>query len=297
MQSKEFSMSEPQTLMTGISFGESPRWHDGRLWFSDWVAQEILTVDPKGRNEVILRVPFPSIPMCIDFLPDGRLLVISSHEKLLLRREADGSLVTHVDLGNSFNFGFNEIVVDGRGNIYVNGGGFNLMAGEKFAPGIIALITPNGSARQVADGIAFPNGMVVTPDNSTLIVAESYGKKLTAFDIASDGSLSNRRVWADLIDGVPDGICLDAENAIWYADVPNKRCVRVREGGEVLETINLDRGCFACALGGADMRTLFMVATEWRGPQHMTEKLRTGQILTAEAGVPGVPRAAAPTLA
>jgi sugar lactone lactonase YvrE len=297
MQWKEFSMSEPQILMTGIAFGESPRWHDGRLWFSDWVAQEILAVDPQGNSEVIVRVPFPSIPMCIDFLPDGCLLVISSHEKLLLRREADGSLTTHTDLRNFSHFGFNEIVVDGRGNIYINGGGFNLMAGEKFAPGIIALITPNGSARQVADGIAFPNGMIVTPDNSTLIIAESYGKKLTAFDIESDGSLSNRRVWADLVDGVPDGLCLDAENAIWYADVPNKRCVRVREGGEVLQTINLDRGCFSCALGGADMRTLFMVATEWRGPQHMTEKLRTGQILTTEARVPGIPRATIPSLA
>ena len=290
-------MSEPQILMTGIAFGESPRWHDGRLWFSDWVAQEILAVDPQGNSEVIVRVPFPSIPMCIDFLPDGCLLVISSHEKLLLRREADGSLTTHTDLRNFSHFGFNEIVVDGRGNIYINGGGFNLMAGEKFALGIIALITPNGSARQVADGIAFPNGMIVTPDNSTLIIAESYGKKLTAFDIESDGSLSNRRVWADLVDGVPDGLCLDAENAIWYADVPNKRCVRVREGGEVLQTINLDRGCFSCALGGADMRTLFMVATEWRGPQHMTEKLRTGQILTTEARVPGIPRATIPSLA
>jgi sugar lactone lactonase YvrE len=283
-------MPEPQTLMTGIAFGESPRWHDGRLWFSDWVAQEIIAVDPEGNSEVVVRVPFPSIPMCIDFLPDGRLLVIASHEKRLLRRETDGSLVTHVDLGSLSNFGFNEIVVDGRGNAYINGGGFNLMAGEKFAPGIVALVTPDGAARQVADGIAFPNGMVVTPDNSTLIVAESYGKKLTAFDIESDGSLSNRRVWADLVDGVPDGICLDAENAIWYADVPNKRCVRVREDGEVLQTINLDRGCFACALGGSDGRTLFMVATEWRGPQHMADGPRTGRILTVEAAAPGAVR-------
>jgi sugar lactone lactonase YvrE len=178
--------------------------------------------------------------------------------------------------------------VDGRGNAYINGGGFDLMAGEKFAPGIVALVTPDGSARQVADGIAFPNGMIVTPDDSTLIVAESYGKRLTAFDIAPDGSLSNRRVWADLAGGVPDGICLDAEGAIWYGDVPNKRCVRVREGGEVLETIDLDRGCFACALGGANMRTLFMVATEWRGPAHMADGPRTGQILSVEVTAPGV---------
>jgi sugar lactone lactonase YvrE len=281
-------MSELQTLMTGIAFGESPRWHDGRLWFSDWVAQEIIAVDLEGNSEVIVRVPFPSIPMCIDFLPDGRLLIVSSHERRLLRREADGTLVTHADLSGLCGVGYNEIVVDGRGNIYINGGGFNLMAGEKFAPGIVALLTPDGSARQVADGIAFPNGMLVTPDGSTLIVAESYGKRLTAFDIAADGGLSNRRVWADLGGGVPDGICLDAEGAVWYADVPNKRCVRVREGGEVLDTIDLDRGGFSCALGGRDMRTLFMVATEWRGPAHMADGPRTGQILTVEVTVPGV---------
>ena len=133
-----------------------------------------------------------------------------------------------------------------------------MMAGAEFAPGGVSLVTPDGSARQVAEGIAFPNGMLVTPDNSTLIVADSYGKCLTAFDIAPDGSLANRRVWADLGDGVPDGICLDEENAIWYADVPNKRCVRVREGGEVLETVEADRGCFACMLGGPDGTTLFV---------------------------------------
>jgi len=162
------------------------------------------------------------------------------------------------------------------------------MAGEKFAPGIIALVTPDGSTRQVADGIAFPNGMAATPDNSTLIIAESYGKRLTAFDITADGSLSNRRVWADLGDGVPDGICIDADNAVWYGDVPNKRCVRVREGGEVLQTINLDRGCFACMLGGADKRTLFMMAAEWHGLAKMTDEARTGQVLTIEAPAGGV---------
>jgi sugar lactone lactonase YvrE len=146
----------------------------------------------------------------------------------------------------------------------------------------------DGSARQVADGIAFPNGMAVTPDNATLIVAESYGKKLTAFDIAANGDLSHRRVWADLGDGVPDGICLDAENAVWYADVPNKRCVRVREGGEILQTINLDRGCFACMLGDTDRQTPLLVATEWRGPAGMSDGRRTGQLLTIKAPAPGV---------
>lgn len=281
-------MTDTKILMTGIAFGESPRWHDHRLWFSDWGAQEIVAVDLEGKNEVIIRVPFPSIPMCIDFLPDGRLLVVSTHEKRVLRREPDGSLATYADLSVLSDLGFNEIVADGRGNAYVNGAGFNLLAGEKFVPGIIALASRDGSIRQVADGIAFPNGMVVTPDNSTLIVAESYGKRLTAFDIVRDGSLSNRRVWADLGGGVPDGICLDAENAIWYADVPNKRCVRVREGGEVLQTITLDRGCFSCALGGANMSTLFMVATEWRGTAHMADGPRTGQIVTAEVAVPGI---------
>ena len=159
------------------------------------------------------------------------------------------------------------------------------MAGEKFAPGVIALAAPDGSARQVADGLAFPNGMVVTPD-STLIVAESYAKRLTAFDIEADGSLTNRRVWAALGDGVPDGICFDAERAVWYADVPNKRCMRVREGGEVLQTIELDRGCFACALGGADGTTLFLIATNWRGPARMFEGPRTSQIRTFPAPAP-----------
>ena len=178
--------------------------------------------------------------------------------------------------------------MDGRGNAYVNGGGFDLMAGDPFAPGIVALVTADGSARQVADGLAFPNGMLVTPDNATLIVAESYAKRLSAFDIAADGSLFGRRVWADLGDGAPDGICLDAEGAVWYADVPNKRCVRVREGGEVLQQLELDRGCFACALGGPDRSTLFMMATEWKGPKRMFAEPRTGQVLTSRAPAPGV---------
>jgi len=278
-------MSEPQTLLTGLVIGESPRWHDGRLWLSNWGTQEIVAVDLNGTSEVVARVP-TTLPFSIDWLPDGRLLVISGPEALLLRREAGGALATHADL-NGIDHGFNEIVVDGRGNAYVNGGGFDLMAGEPFSPGIIAVITPDGSARQVADGIAFGNGMAVTPDNSTLIVAESYGKRLSAFDIAADGSLSNRRVWADLGDGVPDGICLDAEGAAWYADVPNKRCARVREGGEVLQTIDADRGCFACMLGGGDGRTLFMMAAEWRGIDHMADAERTGQVLMAEAPAPG----------
>jgi len=274
-----------QILLTGLGFGESPRWHEDRLWFSNWGMQEIVAVDLDGKSEVMLRMP--AFPFSIDWLPDGVLLVTSGRDGRLQRREPNRSLATHADL-TALARGWNEIVVDGRGNTYINGGGFDVLAGEKFAPGIVALLTPDGAARQVADGIAFPNGMAVTPDNSTLIVAESYAKRLTAFDIAADGSLSNRRVWADLDGGVPDGLCIDADNAVWYADVPNKRCVRVREGGEVLQTIDLDRGCFACMLGGADRRTLFMMAAAWRGMANMDDGARTGQVLTVEAPARGV---------
>ena len=266
----------PRTLMTGLAMGESPRWHEDRLWFSDWGAQEIVAVAPPGTSEVVVRTPF-GLPFCIDWLPDGRLLIVSGREGLLLRREVDGTLVTHADLRRLSGDGWNEIVVDGRGNIYVNGG-----------PGIIALVATDGSIRQVADGLDFANGMAVTPDNATLIVAESHGRRLTAFDIAADGRLSNRRVWADLESGVPDGICIDADGAVWYGDVPNKRCVRVREGGEVLQAVELDRGCFACMLGGTNGRTLFVIATEWRGMAHIPEvaRARTGQVLIVEAPAP-----------
>ncbi len=278
--------SEPRILLTGLAFGESPRWRQGRLWFSNWGAQEIIAVDPQGKSEVMLRVP-TKIPFCIDWLPDGRLVVVSGREGLVLCRQPDGTLATYANLVGLSDRAWNEIVVDGRGNAYVNGAGFDMMKGEAPAPGIIALVTPEGPARAVADGVDFPNGMVVTPDNSTLVVAESYGKRLTAFDIAADGSLSNRRAWAELGDAYPDGICLDAEGAIWYADVPHKRCTRVRQGGQVLQTIDLDRGCFACMLGGADRRTLFLVAAEWSGPESMSGGARTGQVLTVQAPAPG----------
>lgn len=283
MTNSDQSLKTPsvRTLLTGLGFGESPRWHEGRLWFANWGRQEVVALDLDGKTEVIARVP-TMIPFSIDWLPDGRLLVVSGRESLLLRREPDESLVTHADLRTVSDKGWNEIVVDGRGNVYVNGG-----APGESSLGIIALLTPGGAIRQVADGIAFPNGMAVTPENSTLIIAESHGKKLTAFDIGEDGGLSNRRVWADLGDGVPDGICIDADNAVWYADVPNKRCVRVREGGEVLETISLDRGCFACMLGGAHRRTLFMMAAEWHGMEKMMDGLGTGQVLSVEAPAPG----------
>src|SRR5215831_10600948 len=243
-------MPEMKTLLTGLAMGESPRWHDGRLWFSDWGAQEIIATDVEGKREVVLQVPF-SLPFCIDWLRDGRLLVVSGREGLLLRQDADGRLVIHADLTRLSSNAWNEIVVDGRGNAYINTGD------------AIALVTPEGSVRRVADGGAFPNGMAVTADNSTLIMAESHGKRLSAFDIAANGDLSNGRVWADLKH-------------------------RVREGGEVLQTAQLDRGCFACMLGGTSDRTLFMIVAEWRGMEKIAEvaQARTGLVLTMAAPAP-----------
>jgi sugar lactone lactonase YvrE len=275
-------MPEPRTLLTGLMFGESPRWRDGRLWFSDMGAQEARSVDLDGNSEVVASVP--GMPMGIGWPPDGRMLIVSARDGRLLRIEHDGSLATHADLTGLERHPWSDMVVDGRGNAYVGNIGFDFPGGE-FAPGIVALVRPDGSATRVADGIAFANGMAVTPDNATLILAESYGNRLTAFDVAEDGGLSNRRDRADLGGGVPDGICLDAEGAVWYSDVPNKRCVRVRQGGEVLETVQLDRGCFACALGGDDRRTLFMMAAEFSSTAAMSGQ-RTGQVLTTSAPAP-----------
>ncbi|GLY85562.1 SMP-30/gluconolactonase/LRE family protein [Actinoallomurus iriomotensis] len=276
-------MGGVRTLLVGRGLLESPRWHGDRLYFSDWSAGEVVAVDLAGRSEVVARVE--SLPLCTAWLPDDRLVIVSSPEGRLLRLEADGTLVTHADLGRP---GWNDVVADGRGNVYVNGAGSDPMAGEAFRPGSVFLATADGSVRQVAEDVAFPNGMAVTPDNATLIVADSYRHHLVAFDIGADGGLSNRRVWAELGEGVPDGICLDAQNAVWYADVPGQRCVRVAEDGTVLQTVDLDRGAFACALGGPDGTTLFIVAAEWRG---MTESEMvapgTGQVLTVEVDVPG----------
>jgi sugar lactone lactonase YvrE len=276
---------QPRVLLTGIAFGESPRWRDGRLWFSDWSAEELLAVDLAGNRELIARVP--SFPFSFDWLPDGRLLIVSARRQALLTLRDDGSLSTYADLsGVSHRPPGNEIVVDGRGNAYVNGGGFDLMAGEPFAPGIVALVTPDGSVREVAGEIAFPNGMAITPDGGTLIVAESYAGRLTAFDITESGALENRRAWAEREGAAPDGICIDAAGAVWYADVPNRRCVRIAEGGEVLDEVQVDRGCFACMLGGDDGRTLFIVAREWGGIGNVNHQERTGQILTVTAPEP-----------
>jgi sugar lactone lactonase YvrE len=272
-----------ELILDGRGLVESPRWHGDRLYFSDWSSGEVLAVDLDGNAKVVAQVK--SLPLCTAWLPDGRLLIVSSWEGQLLRLEPDGSLTIYADLGRP---GWNDIVADGRGNVYINRAGFNPMTGEPFAHGFVHLVTPDGTVSEVADDIAFPNGMAVTPDNGTLIVADSYGHQLVAFSITADGCLTGRRVWADLGDGTPDGICIDAEGAVWYADVPNQRSVRVAEGGDVLQVIELDRGGFACALGGPDGKTLFTVAAQW---QSMTgaELVQpgSGQVLATPVEVPG----------
>jgi len=277
-------VSEQRIVLENLVFGESPRWHDGRLWLCDWGAQEILSVDLDGNREVVAELP--SFPFSIDWLPDGRLVVITDGS--LFVQEGD-TMVPWLELRELSDKPWNEIVVDPRGNTFVNGIGFDLMAGEKPAPGLLAVVTPDGSVRQVAGDLAFPNGMVVTSDGRTLVVAESYAGRLTAFDIEPDGSLVNRRVWAALGDAAPDGICLDEEGAIWYADVPHRTCVRVREGGEIVQTIELDRGGFACALGGPDGRTLLVLTAFWIGTASVQSD-RTGQVLAIEVDTAGAAR-------
>ncbi len=274
-------MSAPEVLLEGVVFGESPRWHGGRLWFSDWGANQVIALDTNGSHEVVVTVP--SFPMCIDFLPDGRLLVVDSAQQRLLRREPDGSLVTHADLSEVSQKPWNDIVVDDWGNAYVNTIGFDL-PDEEFAPGLVVLVTPEGNVGQVADDLAFPNGMAITPDGATLVVAESYANRLTAYAIGGDGGLGNRRVWAETPTDHPDGICMDAEVAVWYADVGNQHCVRVREGGEVLATVDLDRGAFACALSRGEDPHLFVVGQIWGRPDSSEP---SGRVVAFPAPAPG----------
>jgi sugar lactone lactonase YvrE len=276
-------MTEIRTVLTGRGLLESPRWHGDRLYFSDWSAGEVVELDPAGDSRVIARVK--SLPLCTAWLPDGRLVIVSSPDGRLLTWRPAGPLEPFADLGRP---GWNDVVADGRGNVYVNRVGFDPTAGAEFRPGFVHLVTPDRAVREVAGDIAFPNGMAVTADNATLIVADSYRHHLVAFDIGADGGLSGRRIFADLGDAAPDGICTDAENAVWYADVPHQRCVRVAAGGEVLQSVEVDRGCFACALGGPDGRSLFIVAARWQG---MTEPEPvapgSGRVLVTEVEVPG----------
>jgi len=240
-------------VIDGLRFPESIRWRDGRVWLCNWGTGEILAVTIDGEREVVARLAPQTLPFSIDWLPDGRLLIIDGPRRLLLRQEPDGALDAVADLTGLGSAPFNELVVDAHANAYVNGG-----------PGSVVCVRPDGSLRQVADGLQWPNGMALVDDGRTLVVADSHAEQLVAFQVAVDGTLSDRRVWAEL-EHAPDGICADTDGAVWVASVPGRHCLRVREGGDVLSKVTADRGCFACMLGGEDGRTLFIAAAEWRG--------------------------------
>lgn len=258
-----------RTLATGLGLVESPRWHDGRLWFADWTAGGIFTLEADGSTRLVCEAAAP--PLSFDFDPDGSMLVVASGADHLLRQGVDGRLMPFAPFGSSG--AWNEIVVDAQGRIYVNG------------PALL-LVHPDRRVESQAQGFEFPNGMALSPDGRTLLCAESWGRRLTAFDVDQDGRLSGRRIWAQL-EGPPDGICFDAQCALWYADVPNAYCRRVREGGEVLDELKFDRGAFACMLGGPERRTLFVTSAKWCGMERMGEMGGTGQILSVDVATPG----------
>ena len=282
-------MSEPMVLLSGLGIPESPRWHEGRLWFCNWIDRQVMAVDMDGKAEVMLTRDPASYPMgySIHWLPDGRLLTTGAK---LDRQEPAGSMAVHAEQPA------NEIVVDARGNIYLNGADFDFVGGAAPKPGYIKLVTPDGQLRQVADDIQLPNGMVITPDNRTLIISESLARRLTAFDIDPDGGLSGRRVFAGNLG--PDGITIDAEGAVWTGTL-DLSVVRVAEGGKVLQRVELEenRAPFALMLGGPDRRTLFICTVEWRQADGHVANLhrlsngpRTGEILTLPVEVPGTGR-------
>ncbi len=282
-----------RVLTGGIYFGEGPRWHEGRLWFSDFFVRSVKSVSLAGD----LRTEFAidDQPSGLGWMPDGSMLVVSMTKRQLLRRKPDGTLTVHADLSHIAAFHTNDMVVDATGGAYVGNFGFNLEAEmasrgpeavlASHATAKLAYVSPTGVASVAAEGMHFPNGSVITPDGKTLIVGESFGFCLTAFDIKADGSLANRRVWASLGTRVPDGISLDAEGAIWVANPMGKECFRVAEGGEVLDVIDTGQECFACMLGGDDGRTLFMLTAD-TSDSHIASAAAKGRILVATVDAP-----------
>jgi len=270
-------------LLDGLLFPEAPRWHGDKLWFSDMQGLHVMTVDLDGKSEKIVKVK--NSPSGLGWLPDGRLLVVSMIDRRLLRLDPIG-LVEITDLRKFASFHCNDMVVDKQGRSYIGNFGFDLAAKASVKPAEIVLVTADGEARVVADGMTFPNGSVITPDDQTLIVAETWGNCLTAFDIEPDGSLKNRRTWAKLKDVYPDGICLDAEGAIWVAAPYPGEVLRVQEEGNVTHRLQASARPYACMLGGANRCTLFVCTAESHNPDTIRMK-PGGKIETVEVEVPG----------
>ena len=271
-----------KVLTGGLAFPEGPRWRDGKLFFSDMHAHQVLAVDMAGKREVVCEVP--ARPSGLGWLPDGRMLVVSMTDRKLMRLDRDG-LKTVADLSKLAPFDCNDMVVDARGRAYVGNFGFDLHANAQPRGTTLVMVAPDGIARIVAEELMFPNGMAITPDGKTLIAGETFGRRLTAFDIGADGSLTNRRVWAELGNSPPDGICLDAKNAIWGACPTMSEVIRLKQGGEVAERIKVETDAFACMLGGADGRTLF-VATAPNSDPEKCRASRNGRIETTQVEVP-----------
>jgi len=277
-------MTSTRVLVDGLAFPEGPRWRDGRLWFSDQHAGRVLAVDADGKLDEIVRVP--SQPSGLGFTPDGTLWIVSMRDRRLLRLVA-GELSLVADLSTLTTAHCNDMVVDAQGRAYVGNFGFDLDGGGAPGPTNLLLVTADGRARAVADQLAFPNGTVITPDAKTLIVGETFAGCLTAFDIASDGSLSERRVWAALESGAsPDGICLDAEGAIWVASPSTSEVIRVHEGGRVSRRIPVATRAFACMLGGPSGTTLHICTASTFKPLETVKRL-SGRIEVVEVDVPG----------
>ena len=275
-------MPDTEILLDGLTFPEGPRWHDGRLWFSDFFSHRVIAVDLQGRAETIVEVP--GQPSGLGWLPDGRLLVVSMTDRKLMRLDP-GGLVEHADLSGVATFHCNDMVVDGDGRAYVGNFGSDYNTGEPLQPARLARVDPDGTVSVAAERLMFPNGTVITPDGATLIIGETFARQLTAFDRAPDGTLSNRRVWADIAPHLPDGICLDAEGAVWSADPRGNAVIRVAEGGKILDRVSTgDLGAFACMLGGEDGRTLFICTCAGSGEAVATQ--RAGRIEVARVEVP-----------
>jgi sugar lactone lactonase YvrE len=275
-----------RTVIGGLAFGEAPRWREGRLWFSDMHAHEVVAMTPDGVRETI--VSSPTAVSGLGWLPDGRMLVVSMDDNRLMRLEADGRLVEHADLSPVSAFNPNDMVVDAKGRAYVGNFGFPLYPRGEMKPAKLARVDPDGSVHEAADELIFPNGTVITPDGKTLIVGETFASRMTALDIAADGALSNRRVWATLPEAaVPDGCCLDAEGAIWVASPTTNDVIRLHEGGQVSERVDVGRGAYACMLGGYDRKTLFVLVSDESDPE-LTRANRTAGIVAVEVEVAGV---------